>query len=130
MVLSLSSIIAVAVGGAIGSVARYVVGIQATVLLPAARYPLGTTLVNIIGCLLIGFLVEFGTTRWVAYPEWRPFLITGFLGGFTTFSAFGLETATLLRGGDFTVAAASVALQVCLGVLAVGCGGAVAKLFA
>lgn len=129
MMLGFSTLLAVAAGGALGSVARYVVGIQATVLLPAARYPLGTTIVNIIGCLLIGFLVEFGTTRWGAYPEWRPFLITGFLGGFTTFSAFGLETVALLRGGDFTVAAASVALQVCLGVLAVGCGSVVAKLF-
>lgn len=128
MTFSWLTIIAVAIGGALGSVARLLVGLQTAGLFPATRYPVGTTVVNLVGCFLIGFLIEYGTLRWGEAPEWRAFLITGFLGGFTTFSAFGLETVALLRGGEATLAVVSVAIQVVVGLLAVGGGIAVARL--
>jgi len=129
MTLSAQTIVAVAIGGALGSVGRLVIGVQAATLFPALRYPLGTTVVNVVGCFLIGFLVEYGALRWADTPEWRAFLVVGFLGGFTTFSAFGLETVNLLRAGDLTLAAISVALQIIVGLLAVVSGTSAAKLF-
>lgn len=129
MNLSVQTIVAVAIGGALGSVGRFIIGVQAATLFPALRYPLGTTVVNIVGCFLIGFLAEYGALRWADTPEWRALLVVGFLGGFTTFSAFGLETVNLLRSGEITLAALSVAIQIVVGLLAVVVGSSAAKLF-
>jgi fluoride exporter len=112
--------LAVALGGASGSVARYGMGLWARTLLPA--FPLGTLLVNVFGSLLIG--VVFAVTAGRAeVPEWlRIGLITGVLGGFTTFSAFSLETLMLWREGQALWALGNIALNVLLGLSACALG--------
>lgn len=87
-------IAAIAAGGAAGSVARYAVGVLAQRAIPS-DLPLGTLAVNIVGGFLIGLLAELLTAD--VPPMWRPLLITGFLGGFTTFSAFALETVNMAK---------------------------------
>jgi fluoride exporter len=110
----------VAAGGALGSLARYAVA----EVLPHGRasVPVGTLLVNIVGCLLLGLLVGAQPdARWL-----RPFLGTGVLGGFTTFSAFALETDRLLDRAPL-VAALYVALTLLLGLVAAAAGLRVAR---
>jgi CrcB protein len=117
---------AVALGGAAGSVCRYLVSLG-TVGLGLAT-PFGTLAVNVAGGLAIGVLAEF-LAREVVAPLWRPLLITGFLGGFTTFSAFSLEVVTLWRG-EATIALLYAAASVLLSVLACLAGVMTARAFA
>lgn len=103
-----------AAGGAAGTLARYGVSVWAD---RAARgvFPAGTMAVNLAGCFLIGvFWALF--ERSLVSPGQRLFLMTGFLGGFTTFSTFGLETFALLREGEYWAAAASAAANNLLGL--------------
>ncbi len=115
----------VALGGALGSVARY-----AATEIMARRYgsefPLGTLLVNVAGSLLVGLLagVLLNAERPDSLP--RLFLIVGFCGGFTTFSAFSLQTLELLQAGQPAKAAMNVALSIALCLLAVWAGHALA----
>ncbi len=105
-------------GGA-GALAR--VGIAH--LLPVRDLPWATLLVNVVGCLLIGVILELVSERGaVLPPAWRLPLAGGFLGGFTTFSAFGLETFSLLEQGRGGLALGYVAASVVLGVVAVAVG--------
>lgn len=87
----------IAVAGGAGSLCRYLTWRMVTQ--PEAVFPAGTLTVNLIGCLLIGLLA-----RLVNHDVLRLALITGFLGGFTTFSAYGLETVTLFRNGMISTA--------------------------
>ncbi|WP_235907863.1 fluoride efflux transporter FluC [Siccirubricoccus phaeus] len=103
------SLALVALGGAIGSVARYVVSVQG-VLRFGTHFPWGTLAVNVIGSALIGVLGALALPQ-----EARLFLITGILGGFTTFSAFSLETELLAQRAPF-LAAAYVGLTLVLGL--------------
>ncbi|HNL23588.1 MAG TPA: CrcB family protein, partial [Pseudomonadales bacterium] len=82
--------LAVAVGGALGSMARFAVGTWVAAGL-GSRFPYGTLLVNLLGCLLMGLLVVLIDERWAVPPQWRAFALVGLLGGFTTFSSFSLE---------------------------------------
>ena len=88
--------LAVALGGAVGASARYLFAAQALRLM-GPNFPWGTLGVNIIGSFIMGALVELMALRWSVSPEMRVFLITGVLGGFTTFSAFSLDVANLLE---------------------------------
>ncbi len=94
--ISIHLILLVALGGALGSVARYLTAILLNPKTNLLAWPWSTFAVNLIGCLLIGLLGGFWTKNPVA-PEWRLLLITGFLGGFTTFSSFALESLTLFQ---------------------------------
>jgi CrcB protein len=80
-------------------------------------FPWGTLVVNLIGALAIGLLIEFMALRWSASEIQRYLLITGFLGGFTTFSAFSLETASMWVRGDWSMAVAYILASV-LGTVA------------
>ena len=91
-----------------------------------ATFPAGTLVVNVTGSLLIGLLAGLAESRAVFGPEVRLLLVTGFLGGYTTFSAFSLETLLLLRAGQTATAFAAVGLQVLLGVAAAWAGFALA----
>lgn len=91
-------ILLVALGGALGSVCRYLVGLGAMRLLGPA-FPWGTLTVNVAGSFAIGVLAELIVARFGASVELRLLLITGFLGGFTTFSAFALDAVTLFERG-------------------------------
>jgi CrcB protein len=114
--------IAVGVGGALGSLARHWVNIQIAHRFERA-VPWATFVVNIVGCLVIGALAgRMASGRLVLTPVTRTFLFVGVLGGFTTFSSFGLDTFTLAQGGEHAVAFWNVAGQVGLGLGAVWLG--------
>lgn len=85
-----------AAGGALGAGARYLVGVGAMRLMGPA-FPWGTLSVNIVGCFLMGVLIEGAALKWSMSNELRTFLATGILGGFTTFSAFSLDFAVLME---------------------------------
>ncbi|HWK50817.1 MAG TPA: fluoride efflux transporter CrcB, partial [Steroidobacter sp.] len=84
---------------------------------PNWRFPAGTFAVNVIGCLIAGLLAGMAVKQDVFTPEARVFLFTGLLGGFTTFSAFGLETLLLLKRGEAGVAVANVVVSIVAGLL-------------
>lgn len=100
----MSNILLVAVGGAIGSVARYLVGLWAT-RLAGPNFPWGTLTVNVVGAFAIGLLVEMVARRFDASTEIRAFIVTGILGGFTTWSSFTLDTMVLFERGEIGLSA-------------------------
>lgn len=112
----------VGVGGFLGSVARYAVAVALAGHPVQSRFPLATFAVNLLGCALIGVLAGLWERHPFLDPRLRLFLITGVLGGFTTFSAFGLETLGLLRDGKVAMAGLYIMSSVLLGVLAVWIG--------
>jgi CrcB protein len=85
-------------------------------------FPYGTLVVNVLGCLVIGFLAGLAETRAAFTPETRLFLFVGVLGGFTTFSSFALETLSLARDTQQVAALINIGLQLTLGLLAVWIG--------
>ncbi len=91
-------------------------------------FPAGTLAVNVLGCLAVGFLFYMFQERYVVGQTARAVVLIGFLGGFTTFSSYGLQTFTLLQDGEFAYAALNVAASNLLGVLSVWGGYALAKL--
>ena len=114
------------VGGAVGSLARYQLSRWVN-FTTGSTFPWGTMVVNLLGAFIIGFLTGL-FERWVVSPQWRMLLIVGFLGGFTTFSTFGLETFTLLKKSEFLPALANFALTNFLGIAFVAGGYVVAGL--
>ena len=108
--------LAVAVGGALGSMARHWVNVEILRRLERTG-PHATFVVNVIGCLVIGVLAgRIASGRLHVTPAMRTFLFVGVLGGFTTFSSFGLDTFTLAHGGDYARAFWNVAGQIVLGL--------------
>jgi len=105
------------IGGFVGSALRYAVGSIVQNWTGGSRFPLGTLTVNVLGCLVIGFLFQLAESRGFFNAEVQILLFVGILGGFTTFSAFGNETLNLWRDGATAFAAANVAahLVLCLG---------------
>jgi CrcB protein len=120
----------VAVGGAIGSMARLWLGVKVT-LLTGLAFPWGTILVNIIGSLVIGFVATLtGPSGRVVVPiNAQAFVMVGLCGGFTTFSAFSLQTLELARDGRLMQAGANIMLSVVLCLTAVALGHWLAALF-
>ena len=106
----------VGVGGFVGSIARYALGGLVLRSSAASRFPIGTLIVNVLGCFTMGVLSGFAE-RWHFFgSSARLFLLTGILGGFTTFSAFAYETYFLGREHAWSWAAVNLGLQVVLGV--------------
>ena len=115
--------IAIAVGGALGSVARHGVNHLVHVRWLTTRFPLGTVVVNVAGCLVIGLLAGLLASERIALrAHWREFVFVGLLGGFTTFSTFGLDTFVLMRTHSAAQAAVNVIVQVAGGLFAVWVG--------
>jgi CrcB protein len=116
----------IAVGGAAGSILRYLLGraVQGT-----SGFPIGTMVVNISGCFLIGLLLRQFLNMQVS-AELRALLVVGFCGGFTTFSTFSAETVGLIEGGEYGRAATYVALSVVLCLAATLAGIASVRLLA
>lgn len=110
-------LLAIAVGGALGSLARHFLssGIYAVT---GTAFPWGILIVNVLGGFLMGLLVELGALKLSYSPEMRAFLTTGILGGFTTFSAFSLDAALLIERGDWGAALLYMLGSVVLSVLA------------
>jgi fluoride exporter len=113
--LNLQLITAVALGGAIGSVARYLVGIGSGKLFGIA-FPWGTLIINIVGSFLIGVFVESFALRWDLPQVARVFLTVGICGGFTTFSTFSLDSYLLMDRGELWPAFAYMAGSVVLSI--------------
>jgi len=109
-------ILAVAVGGALGSVMRYLVGIGAGRLF-GTDFPWGTLIINITGSFVMGLLAGLFATRWNLPQATRIFLTVGICGGYTTFSTFSLDTFYLIERGEF---AATAAYMIGSAVLSVG----------
>ncbi len=108
-------------GSGVGGVLRYAVG--GWVQRPAGvGFPVGTLVVNVLGCLVVGFLAAAFSARVIIREEYRLALLIGLLGGFTTFSTFGLETFALLNDGEEVRAIVNVALSVGVGLAAVWLG--------
>lgn len=116
----LITMLQVALGGAIGSAARFATGVVVTRGLGAGGFPLGVLTVNVLGSFLMGALLVYLGQRGLA--ALNPFLMTGVLGGFTTFSAFSLETLTLVERGQTGQAALYVGLSVAGSLLAIFAG--------
>lgn len=112
----LKTITLVGIGGAIGSILRYLAStfIHNKFL---TTFPLGTFVINITGCFLIGVVYAFAEKNSIS-PEWRFFLATGICGGYTTFSTFSLESFSLMRDGHIFYACTYIAGSVMLGILA------------
>jgi len=120
------NILLVALGGAFGSVSRYLLGTWVQSVSKSIDFPYGTLTVNLIGCFVIGFLSQLAEARGVFTSETRAFVFIGILGGFTTFSSFGNDTINLLRDGETFNALANVGANVILGLALVWLGRTVA----
>jgi CrcB protein len=123
---SFLSILYVALGGALGSVSRYLVGTWAQTASQSLDFPYGTLTVNLIGCFVIGFLSQLAEARGAFTPETRALVFIGVLGGFTTFSSFGNDTVNLLRDGESFNALINVGANVIVGLFLVWLGRSVA----
>ena len=104
----------VALGGAIGAACRYLAGLGIVHVFGKTGFPLAIITVNILGSLLMGVFVVLAAQRGLTHLS--PLVMTGLFGGFTTFSAFSLETVVLIERGELALAALYVALSVCLSV--------------
>ncbi|MBN9581392.1 MAG: fluoride efflux transporter CrcB [Afipia sp.] len=110
-------LLAVALGGAIGSVARYLVGIASGRLFGMA-FPWGTLLINVTGSFLIGAFIGLFATKWDLPQAARVFLTVGICGGYTTFSTFSLDAFYLIERGELAASAAYMVASVVLSVTA------------
>jgi fluoride exporter len=117
--------LAVMAGAALGGLARYLMASAITTRV-AGRFPWDTFSVNILGCFLIGVISTILVER-SASTTWSLFLVTGILGGYTTFSAFGWETVQLSRQGEHLLALANAVASVCAGYAAVWLGVLIAR---
>ena len=112
----------VGLGGLLGSMARYLCVWGVGRLFPAVQFPYGTLFVNIVGCFVIGFIGGLAANKQLLTEDGRVFLFTGILGGFTTYSAFGMETFYFLRTAQWNLALMNIFLQLVLGIGAVAVG--------
>lgn len=116
----------VALGGAVGSAARFLLGSFAQQR-SGLVFPVGTLLVNLTGSFLLGFLLRYFLEVPAVSPETRALLTTGFCGGYTTFSTFSYETAALIEDGDWRRASLYMALSVGLALAGTFGGFAAAR---
>ncbi|BBC03470.1 MULTISPECIES: fluoride efflux transporter CrcB [Bradyrhizobium] len=120
---------AVAIGGSLGSVARYLMAIGAGRLV-GTEFPWGTLVINIVGSFLIGVFAEAFALSWNASQVTRVFLTVGICGGFTTFSTFSLDAIVLMQRGELWSAGAYIAASVALSILALFGGLLLVRAFA
>jgi fluoride exporter len=121
-------ILLIGLGGFVGSILRYWLSGVAQNAAAGSVFPIGTLVVNVIGCFAIGVLSELAETHGFMTPETRGLLIVGLIGGFTTFSAFANETLNAVRDGSVVTALVNVVLSVAVGLAAVWGGRIVAAL--
>jgi len=114
-------VIGIAIGGAVGSVARYFTNIYVVAQF-GAQFPWGTVVVNVVGSLIMGILVEAMNGLWSPTPDIRAMLMVGLLGAFTTFSTFSLDVALLYGRGDLLGVAGYVSASVLASIFALFAG--------
>lgn len=117
----IKTLVMIACGGAVGAVSRYATSLGVYALL-GRGFPYGTLFVNVAGSFLMGVLSILLLERYSLGPEWRAAILVGFLGSFTTFSTFSLETMNLLEQGDFWRAMLNISISVILCLLGVWAG--------
>ena len=117
----------IAVGGALGSIARFWVG-SAVASRLGTKFPYGTFVINITACAIIGFSLTFLAKRTDLNPAWRFLVPVGFVGGYSTFSTYEWETLSTLRSGAFSIAALYAFSSLFLGLAAVWCGALIAEM--
>ncbi len=116
----------VALGGAVGALARYMVGVGAIRFI-GTGFPWGTLIVNVVGSLIMGLLIAAFALRYSVSNEMRAFLTVGILGGFTTFSAFSLDFAVLMERKDYGLAVLYLGSSVGMSILALFVGLSIAR---
>jgi CrcB protein len=109
-------------GGFAGALLRYGIGGLVHRQFPTVTFPFGTLAVNLLGCLMIGVVAGLAESRQMFSPDMRVFLLVGLLGGFTTFSTFGIETFAMLRNDQYLGAGVNIGLQVVAGLVLVWAG--------
>jgi CrcB protein len=123
----MQNILIIGIGGFLGAVTRYGVGLWVGQKW-GKIFPLGTFFINVSGSFLIGFLMALFTERLMLNPQWRMFLVIGFLGAYTTFSTFEYETGALLRDSEWLIASLNVVLSVFVGFIALKLGEGAARI--
>ena len=118
----MTRLILVGVGGFLGSVARYTLSGTIQDLVRSETFPYGTLVVNVLGCFTVGLVSYLAEARGAFSADTRTFIVVGFLGGFTTFSAFGNETINLFRDAERWLGSLNVVAHVVLGLGAVWAG--------
>lgn len=116
----MTNVLAVALGSAIGGAGRYLLG--AVLQRPGVGFPVGTLVVNVLGCFAIGVILRIGVDPQAMTPATRAFLTAGVCGGFTTFSTFSVETLALLESGAWGRGTAYIMASVMLSVMAAALG--------
>lgn len=116
----------IGIGGFLGANARFLLGQEIGRRL-GTSFPYGTMTINILGSLVIGVVFTLLTDRIVADPFWRQLIVIGFLGGFTTFSSYAMETITLLQDGRWSSALLYVMGNNVIGLLACAAGVSIAR---
>lgn len=127
--MSFVSLLLVAIGGAIGSVCRYLVGVGAGRLL-GAEFPYGTMIVNITGSFVMGLFIEMLTAKFNGSEPLRLFVAVGILGGFTTLSSFSLDSIALFERGAIAASAVYVGASIVLSLAALVAGLQLVRAFA
>jgi CrcB protein len=117
----------IALGGALGAIARYQIASTIQTRVPVG-FPYGTFVVNVTGCLVMGIVTALLTDRLVVHPNWRFLVPIGFVGAYTTFSAFELETFGAITEGAWLVAAANVIGSCVAGYVALWAGFVIARI--
>ena len=118
----------IAVGGALGAIARYQLAAAVQARIPTG-FPLGTFVVNITGCLVMGVATTLLTERLVANPNWRFLIPIGFVGAYTTFSTFELETFRAISEGSWLIGLGNVVASVVAGYAALWFGVVAARVW-
>lgn len=122
----MSRYVMIAIGGAIGAIARYQIAAVIQARIPVG-FPYGTFVVNVTGCLIMGFVTALLTERLVVHPNWRFLIPIGFVGAYTTFSTFELETFRAVSEGAWPVAAANIIGSCLAGYVALWAGFVIAR---
>ena len=123
----MQKILLVVLGGAFGTSLRYLFSSLIYSVIKEPSFPYANLVINVSGCFLIGLFAEFFEARMLVSPAIRTALLTGVLGGYTTFSSFSYETYLLLRDGETGLALLNVSMSVALGLAAVWAGMRVAQ---
>jgi len=122
----MQTLLCVAAGGALGASGRYLIGVASGRLL-GLDFPWGTLIANVLGCFIMGLLIEAMALRWTVSNELRAFVTVGLLGGFTTFSAFSADFAALYERDDYLNAALYLFGSVGLSIAALFAGLALVR---